>query len=93
MVRTITGEIKREGEKRANKGQKMNNPHEFKKGRKLVPFVGGNNLTHDPSNVAYMQIMNLMGGLEHTSLANTIFFSIEETKTRSRAILTCCLKN
>jgi hypothetical protein len=33
-----------------------------------------------------------MGGLEHASLANTIFFSIKEVKTRSRAILTCCFK-
>jgi hypothetical protein len=43
----------------------------------------GRYFTHGPPNVTCMQIMrfNNMGGLEHASLANTIFLSIVEAKT------------
>ncbi len=35
----------------------------------------------------------IMGGLEQTSPANTIFLFVTEVKACWRAILTCCLKN
>ncbi len=50
MAETITRETKREG-------QKMYNLQEPKKRRKLVLLVVGSYLTHDPSNVACMQIV------------------------------------
>jgi hypothetical protein len=50
MAKTITGEIKREG-------QKTHNPQEPKKGKKLVLLVVGSYLAHNLSNVAFMQIM------------------------------------
>jgi hypothetical protein len=55
----------------------------------------GNYFTHDPSMSPACNLWNLivMGGLEQTSLANTIFLSIAEAKACWRAILTRCLKN
>jgi hypothetical protein len=76
MARIITWETKSEG-------KKTNNPHEPKKGKKLIPLmVGRSYLTHCPSNVICTQIVNLIvvGGLEHTSPTNAIFLFIVEVK-------------
>ncbi len=50
MVRTKIGETKREG-------QRTHSPQEPKKRRELVLIVVRNYLTHNPSNVTYMQIV------------------------------------
>ncbi len=54
MAKTITREIKREGQRKA---KRCTTPKNQKKGKKLVPLMVGNYLTHDLSNVAFMQIM------------------------------------
>jgi len=54
MARTIIRETKREGQRKVKKPTTCRNP---KKGRKLVLLVGGNSLTHGPSNVTSMQIV------------------------------------
>jgi hypothetical protein len=52
------------------------------KGRKLVPLMVGSYLTRSLSDVANMQIMNLIviGGLEQASPANANFLSIAKAK-------------
>jgi hypothetical protein len=69
MVRTITGEIKKEGQRKAkrrttHKIQKKLKKRKIKKRRKLVPLMVGSYLSHGPFNVACMQIMrsNSNGG-------------------------------
>ncbi len=54
MARTITWETKKEGQKKA---KRHTNIRTKKKGRKLVPFVVGSYFTHNPFDVACMQIM------------------------------------
>jgi hypothetical protein len=54
MTRTIKKETKREGQKKTKRRTTCKNQ---KKGKKLVPFMVGGNLTHGPFNVTYMQIM------------------------------------
>jgi hypothetical protein len=57
--KNIDGRNHYKGDKkgRPKKGQKMHNLQESKKGRELVLFIVGNYFTHNPSNVAYMQIV------------------------------------
>jgi hypothetical protein len=54
MTGTIKEETKREGQRKAKRHTTCKNQE---KGKKLVPFVVGSNLTHGPSNVACMQIV------------------------------------
>ncbi len=56
MVKTITRKTKMEGQRKAKKRTAHKNQ---KKGRELIPLMVGSYLTHDPSNVAYMQIVSL----------------------------------
>ncbi len=64
MDGTITGETKREGQKKVKRRTTCGNRKKGKKGRELVPLMVGNYLTHDPSIVTCMQIMrsNSNGG-------------------------------
>jgi hypothetical protein len=55
MSKTIIGETKREGQRKAKKHIACKKPK--KKMEKLIPFVVGSYFTHGPSNVACMQIM------------------------------------
>jgi len=66
MVRTITHEIEKEGQERLEHKQ----PIGIKKERReLVPLVVGSYLTHNPSNVTYMQIMKFNNnGRSRTSI-------------------------
>jgi hypothetical protein len=61
MAQTITGETKREGQKRPKDAQPAGTE---KKGRELVPLVVGSYLTHGPSNVTCMQIMRSNSNLK-----------------------------
>jgi hypothetical protein len=51
MARTIKGETKREGQRKA---KKTNNLKEPKKGKELFPLVVGSYFAHGPSNVTCM---------------------------------------
>jgi hypothetical protein len=53
MVGTITQKTKGKAKERLKDAQ----PARTKEGRELVPFVVGSYLTHNPSNVANMQIV------------------------------------
>jgi hypothetical protein len=54
IVRTITRETKRGGQRKAKGCITYKNQ---KKRRELIPLVVGTYLTHNPYNVTYMQIM------------------------------------
>jgi hypothetical protein len=55
MARTIIGETKMEGQKKAKTQIALGTKE--KRGIELVPPMVGNYLTHGPSNVTYMQIV------------------------------------
>ncbi len=82
---------------KSKKGWKMHNPLEPKKRKrkKLVPLMVGSYFTHGPSMSLACKLWDLivMGGLEQTSFANTIFLSITEVETHWRVILTHYLKS
>jgi hypothetical protein len=92
MAKTIIGETKRGGPKKAKGRTTCRNQ---KKGRELVPLMAQSYFIHNIFNVTYMQIMrfNSMGGPKQTSPTNVIFLSIVKAKTRWKTILTCWLKN
>jgi len=56
MARTIIGETKRKGQRKAKRCTTRRNQKQFKKKRKnkrrkLIPLVVGSYLSHNPSNV------------------------------------------
>jgi hypothetical protein len=67
-------EDKMDGQKRP----KDAHPTWTKERRELVLVVVGNYFTHNPSNFTCIQVWDLIviGGLEQSSFANTIFLSI-----------------
>jgi hypothetical protein len=56
MAKTIIGETKKEGQRKAKRRKTCKNQKK-RKGRKLVFLMVGSYFTHYPSNVACMQIV------------------------------------
>ncbi len=86
MAETITGETKREGQRKAKRRttyRTQNRCRTQNRRRKQIPLVVGSYFIHGSSNVACMQIMitNSKEGLEQASPANAIFLFITEAKT------------
>jgi hypothetical protein len=88
MAITITWKTK-------GKAKKYTTHTRTKEGRKLIPFVVGNYLTHNPFHVACMQIVRFNSNRRSrtTSFTNTIFLFIIEVKALKNTILKHCLKN
>jgi hypothetical protein len=68
-------EDKREGQRKVKKCAQL---ARTKEGKELVPLVVGSYLTHNPSNVTFIQIMrsNSHRRFRKVSPTNAIFFSI-----------------
>jgi hypothetical protein len=72
MIGTITRETKREGQRKAKRWKACWNQ---KKGRKLVPLLVRSYFTHNPFNVACMQISNGRFGTCITHQCNLPFYN------------------